>query len=87
MAVAWLLILGLQEAPKEEPRPQAPAWNSGYDGGFFIAGENARFIWYANEFVKIKLNYLKTIYAESIVVDGDPHDDEDAVLLQFQVMF
>lgn len=43
--------------------------------------------WYANEFVKVKLNYLRTIYEDSIVIDGDSHDSEDAVLLQFQVMF
>jgi phosphate-selective porin OprO/OprP len=43
--------------------------------------------WYANEFVKVKLNYLKTVYEDSIIVGGDRHGSEDAVLLQFQVMF
>jgi phosphate-selective porin OprO/OprP len=43
--------------------------------------------WYVNDFVKFKLNYLKTVYGDSIVLGGRTHDDEDAVLVQFQVMF
>lgn len=43
--------------------------------------------WYANEFVKIKLQYSRTQYQRSIVVNGNRHGNEDAVLFQFQVMF
>lgn len=43
--------------------------------------------WYANEFVKIKLNYLRTVYEEKITIGGRRHDNEDALIVQFQVMF
>jgi len=43
--------------------------------------------WIANEFVKIKVNYLRTVYEEEIVVNGVRHDNEDALLFQFQMMF
>jgi phosphate-selective porin OprO and OprP len=43
--------------------------------------------WYANEFVKVKVQYSRTQYQRSIVIDGNRHGNEDAVLFQFQVMF
>ena len=43
--------------------------------------------WYANEFVKIKMDYSRTGYQEGIVVGGNRHRNEDAVLFQFQMMF
>ncbi|HEX7899614.1 MAG TPA: porin [Planctomycetota bacterium] len=43
--------------------------------------------WYANEFVKVKANYLRTVYEEPIVVSGKRHDNEDTLIVQFQVMF
>jgi phosphate-selective porin OprO/OprP len=43
--------------------------------------------WYANEFVKVKVNYLRTIYEDDIVVDGKRHDNEDALIFQVQLMF
>ena len=43
--------------------------------------------WYANEFVKVKVNYLRTVYEEPVVVAGKRHDNEDSLILQFQVMF
>jgi phosphate-selective porin OprO/OprP len=43
--------------------------------------------WYANEFVKVKANYLRTVYAEEVVIDGKARDDEDAFIVQIQVMF
>lgn len=43
--------------------------------------------WYANDFATIKLNYLHTEYRERIVVNGNAHDNEDALLFQFQVQF
>lgn len=43
--------------------------------------------WYANDFVKIKVNYLRTVYENAIVVAGYRHDAEDVVLFQFQLMF
>jgi phosphate-selective porin len=43
--------------------------------------------WYANEFVKLKANYVRTIYEDAIVVAGKRHDNEDALLFQVQVMF
>jgi phosphate-selective porin OprO/OprP len=49
----------------------------------FTVGVN----WYANEFVKIKANYLRTVYEESIVLAGRRQDTEDALLLQFQMQF
>ena len=43
--------------------------------------------WYANEFVKIKVNYLRTQYEEKIVVAGKRRSNEDALLFQFQLNF
>jgi phosphate-selective porin OprO and OprP len=43
--------------------------------------------WYANEFVKVKANYLRTMYEEAIVVAGKRHDNEDTLIFQFQIMF
>jgi phosphate-selective porin OprO/OprP len=43
--------------------------------------------WYANDFVKVKVNYVRTAYEHDIVLSGDRHDNEDALLCQFQVMF
>jgi phosphate-selective porin OprO and OprP len=43
--------------------------------------------WYANEFVKVKVNYLRTIYEEAILVAGKRHDNEDTLIFQFQIMF
>ncbi|MBI4564809.1 MAG: hypothetical protein HY716_08985 [Planctomycetes bacterium] len=43
--------------------------------------------WYANEFVKVKVNYLRTIYDENIVLGGKTRDNEDALIFQLQVMF
>lgn len=43
--------------------------------------------WYANDHVKIKVNYLRTIYGESITVDGVRHDNEDALMVQLQIHF
>lgn len=43
--------------------------------------------WYANDFVKVKVNYLRTIYEEAIVVAGKRHDYEDTLIFQFQIMF
>lgn len=43
--------------------------------------------WYANDFVKVKINYVRTVYGDDIVVNGDRHTNEDAWLVQFQVMF
>ncbi|MBI1900850.1 MAG: hypothetical protein HYS13_07035 [Planctomycetia bacterium] len=43
--------------------------------------------WYVNDHVKVKLNYLRTIYDRSITVDGVRHDDEDVVMVQLQVHF
>lgn len=43
--------------------------------------------WYVNDHVKVKINYLRTIYDEEIVVNGVRHDNEDALMLQFQVHF
>jgi phosphate-selective porin len=44
-------------------------------------------VWYANEFVKVKVNYLRTIYEDAIVIDGKRHDNEDTLIFQFQFMF
>lgn len=43
--------------------------------------------WYANEFVKVKANYLRTMYEEAIVVSGKSRDNEDTLIVQVQVMF
>jgi len=43
--------------------------------------------WYANEFVKVKVNYLRTIYEDAIVINGKRHDNEDTLIVQFQLMF
>jgi phosphate-selective porin OprO/OprP len=43
--------------------------------------------WYANDFVKIKVNYVRTVYEEDIVLAGSRHDNEDALIFQFQIMF
>jgi phosphate-selective porin OprO/OprP len=43
--------------------------------------------WYANDFVKVKVNYLRTVYEENIVLAGHTRDNEDALLFQFQLMF
>lgn len=43
--------------------------------------------WYANEFVKMKANYLRTQYEDDIVLGGKTRDNEDALILQFQLMF
>jgi len=43
--------------------------------------------WYANEFVKIKLNALRTLYERDIIVNGEKHDKIDAVLFQVQLQF
>jgi phosphate-selective porin OprO/OprP len=43
--------------------------------------------WYANEFVKIKANYLRTSYEEDIVINGKRRDNEDTLIFQVQVMF
>ena len=43
--------------------------------------------WTANEFVKIKLNYLRTEYEEKISIAGKRRSNEDALLLQFQLSF
>lgn len=43
--------------------------------------------WYANEFVKVKIQYSRTQYQRDIVVNGNRHGNEDAVLFQVQVMF
>jgi len=43
--------------------------------------------WYANDFVKIKINVLRTLYEEEITVNGRAHDKVDAVLFQIQLQF
>ncbi len=43
--------------------------------------------WIANEYLKLKLNYLRTIYRDSITIKGVRDDTEDALLFQAQVMF
>jgi phosphate-selective porin OprO and OprP len=43
--------------------------------------------WYANEFVKVKVNYLRTFYEDDIVVNGKRHDNEDTLIFQVQLMF
>ncbi len=43
--------------------------------------------WYANEFVKVKANYLRTMYEEAIVISGKSSDNEDTLIFQFQLMF
>ncbi|MBI4563361.1 MAG: hypothetical protein HY716_01535 [Planctomycetes bacterium] len=43
--------------------------------------------WYANEFVKVKVNYLRTIYEEDVVLAGKTRDNEDALIFQLQIMF
>ena len=43
--------------------------------------------WYANDFVKIKLDLLRTMYAEKIEIKGKSHDHVDCIMVQFQLMF
>jgi phosphate-selective porin OprO/OprP len=43
--------------------------------------------WYANDFVKVKINYLRTVFERDIVVASGRQDNEDALLFQFQLMF
>ncbi len=43
--------------------------------------------WYANEFVKAKVNVLRTVYDEDVVLAGETRDNEDALIFQVQVMF
>ncbi len=43
--------------------------------------------WYANDFVKVKANYLRTLYERPIVLAGDAQDNEDVLMMQLQVMF
>ncbi len=43
--------------------------------------------WHANEFVKAKVNYLRTLYDEDVLLAGKTRDNEDALLFQFQIMF
>ncbi len=43
--------------------------------------------WYANEFVKVKINVLRTIYGEEIAVRGVTHDKEDSLIVQVQIQF
>jgi phosphate-selective porin OprO and OprP len=49
----------------------------------FTVGVN----WYANEFVKFKINYLRTFYDEDVVLNGKTRDNEDTLLFQLQMMF
>ena len=43
--------------------------------------------WYANDFVKIKANYIRTEYDEDITLNAVRHDNEDALVIQFQLNF
>jgi len=43
--------------------------------------------WYANDFAKVKVNYLRTAYERGIVLGGRRQENEDALLFQFQLMF
>lgn len=43
--------------------------------------------WYANDLVKVKVQYSRTQYQRDIVLSGDRQGKEDAVLFQFQLMF
>jgi phosphate-selective porin OprO/OprP len=43
--------------------------------------------WSANEFVKVKVNYVRTVYDENVVFAGKSRDHEDALIFQLQVMF
>jgi len=43
--------------------------------------------WYSNEFVKVKVNYLRTAYDEDVVLAGKRRDNEDALIVQAQLMF
>jgi phosphate-selective porin OprO/OprP len=43
--------------------------------------------WYANDFVKIKVNFLRTQFRRAVVLDGDSFRREDALLFQFQFQF
>jgi hypothetical protein len=35
----------------------------------------------------VKINYLRTIYEDDIVLSGKRHDNEDTLIFQVQVMF
>lgn len=43
--------------------------------------------WYVNNFAKIKLNYLKTVFDREITLKGKNIDDDGALVLQFQMQF
>jgi phosphate-selective porin OprO and OprP len=43
--------------------------------------------WYANEFVKVKVNYVRTVYGEDVTISGKTRDNEDALIVQVQFMF
>lgn len=43
--------------------------------------------WYANEFVKVKVNYLRTVYENDVILAGKAHGDEDTLIVQLQLMF
>ncbi len=43
--------------------------------------------WYANEFVKVKANYLRTVYDDGVVLAGKARGNEDALIVQFHLMF
>ena len=43
--------------------------------------------WYANDHAKVKLNYLRTMYDQSITINGVSHDNENTLMVQFQIQF
>lgn len=43
--------------------------------------------WYANDYAKLKLNYLRTMYDQSITINGVSHEHENALMVQFQIQF
>lgn len=43
--------------------------------------------WYLTYEVRLKLHWVRSSYADSIVIDGDSRDSEDALILQAQMNF
>jgi phosphate-selective porin OprO/OprP len=44
-------------------------------------------VWYTNDFVKFKLNYIRTNYKTEIAINNSRFDRENMMLVQFQLQF
>lgn len=81
-----------EAGPGREKQPKTEL-EASYDGGFYIRGKDVKFTiegvlqMNAVAFEPVKLNYLRTMYAQSITINGVSHDHENALMVQFQIQF